>query len=90
VAITNLEAQLPPPPMFLMARGDSIVSDGESDSDDELDPNEFTNLINEYTQVIKREKSKVKRIENANATLDVTLIFSNFKFEANLVITFAN
>ena len=28
------------------------------DSDDELDPNEFANLIDEYTSVIKREKAR--------------------------------
>ena len=61
VAITNIEAPLPPPPMCLMAKESSKVSDDESEeSDDELDPNEFANLINEYTQVIKKEKSKVK------------------------------
>jgi hypothetical protein len=57
VAITNHEIPLSPPPMCLMAKGNAKVSDGESDeSDDELDPNEFSNLIHEYTCIIKREK----------------------------------
>jgi hypothetical protein len=43
VAITNHETPLPPPPMCLMSKGNSKVSDGESDeSDDEFDPNEFS------------------------------------------------
>jgi hypothetical protein len=48
VAITNHEIPLPPPPMCLMVKSNSKVSDGESDkSDGELDPNEFSNLIHE-------------------------------------------
>ena len=42
-----------------------------NDSDDELDPNEFTNLINEYTSVIKREKGKVKLLESTHAKLEL-------------------
>jgi hypothetical protein len=46
VVITNHKIPLPPPPMCLMAKGNSNVSDGKSDeSDDELGPNEFSNLI---------------------------------------------
>jgi hypothetical protein len=60
VAITNHEIPLSPPPMCLMAKGNSKVSDGESD--DELDPNKFSNLIHEYTCIIKREKGKVKKL----------------------------
>jgi glycine cleavage system protein P-like pyridoxal-binding family len=62
IAISNHDAPLPPPPMCLMVRGNLMVSDGESDSDDEIDPNEFSNLIHEYTCIIKREKGKVKDI----------------------------
>jgi DNA repair exonuclease SbcCD ATPase subunit len=54
--------------MCLMAKGNSKVSDGESD--DELDPNEFSNLIHEYTRIIKREKGKVKKLESAHASLE--------------------
>jgi hypothetical protein len=53
-----------------MAKGSSKVSDDESD--EELDPDEFANLINEYTCVIKREKGKVKRLEEARAKLEVS------------------
>jgi hemerythrin-like domain-containing protein len=54
-----------------MAKGNSKVSDGESDeSDDELDPNEFSNRIHQYTCIIKREKGKVKKLESAHASLE--------------------
>ena len=48
--------------MCLMAKGNTKVCevDSDNDSDDELDPYEFTNLINEYTSVIKRKKGKVR------------------------------
>jgi hypothetical protein len=73
VALTDFEPPLPPPPMCLMAKGNSKVSDDKSeDSDDELDPNEFANLIYEYTSMIKREKSKVKQLESAHATLEAS------------------
>jgi hypothetical protein len=71
VAITNHEIPLSPPPMCLMAKGNSKVSDGESDkSDDELDPNKFSNLIHEYTCIIKREKDKVKKLESAHGSFE--------------------
>jgi hypothetical protein len=69
VALTDLESPLPPPPMCLMAKGNSKVYDGKSD-DEELDPNEFSNLIHEYTCIIKREKGKVKKLESAHASLE--------------------
>ena len=54
IALTNEEPSLHPPPMCLMAKCNTKVfeEDSDSDSDDELDPYEFTNLINEYTSVI--------------------------------------
>jgi hypothetical protein len=71
VAITNHEISLPPLPMCLMAKGNSKVSNGESDeSDDELDPNKFSNLIHEYTYIIKRKKGKVKKLKSAHASLE--------------------
>jgi hypothetical protein len=69
VALTDLESPLPPPPMCLMAKGNSKVYDGESD-DEELDTNEFSNLIHEYTCIIKREKGKVKKLESAHASFE--------------------
>jgi hypothetical protein len=54
--------------MCLMAKGNSKVSDGESD--DELDLNKFSNLIHEYTCIIKREKGKVKKVESAHISLE--------------------
>jgi hypothetical protein len=68
VAITNHEIPLPPPPMCLMAKGNSKISDGKSD--DELDPNKLSNLIHEYTCIIKREKGKVKMLESTHASLE--------------------
>jgi hypothetical protein len=68
VAIINHEIPLPPPPMCLMAKGNSKVSDCESD--DELDPNKFSNLIHEYTCIIKREKGNVKKLESAHASFE--------------------
>jgi hypothetical protein len=70
VAITNYEILLSPPPMCLMAKGNSKVSNDESD--DELDPNEFSNLIHEYTCIIKREKDKIKKLESANASFELS------------------
>jgi hypothetical protein len=55
--------------MCLMAKGNSKVYDGESD-DEELDTNEFSNLIHEYTCIIKREKGKVKKLESAHASFE--------------------
>jgi hypothetical protein len=68
VALINCESPLPPPPMCLMAKGKLKVSDGESD--DELDPNEFSNPIYEYTCIIKREKGNVNKLESAHASLE--------------------
>jgi hypothetical protein len=72
VALTDLESPLPPPPMCLMAKGNSKVYDGESDEsdDEELGPNEFSNLIHEYTCIIKREKGKVKKLESAHSSFE--------------------
>jgi hypothetical protein len=68
VALTDFESPLPPPPMCLMAKVNSMISDGESD--DEFDPNEFSNFILEYTYIIKREKGKVKKLESSHASLE--------------------
>jgi hypothetical protein len=70
VALTDFESPLPPPPMCLMAKCNSKVSDGESDN--KLDPNEFSNLIHEYTCIIKRKKGKVKKLESAHASLELS------------------
>jgi len=73
IALTNEESPLHPPPMCLMAKGNTKVCevDSDNDSDEELDPYEFTNLINEYTSVIKREKGKVKILESTHAKLEL-------------------
>jgi hypothetical protein len=69
VALTNLESPLPPLPMCLMAKSNSKVYDGESD-DEELDPNKFSNLIHEYTCIIKREKDKVKKLKSLHVSFE--------------------
>jgi hypothetical protein len=53
-------------------RYNSKVYDGESDKsdDEELDPNEFSNLIHENTCIIKREKCKVEKLESAHASFE--------------------
>jgi hypothetical protein len=51
-----------------MVKGNSKVSDSESD--DELDPNEFSNVIYEYTCIIKRKKDKVKKLKSARGSLE--------------------
>ena len=73
IALTNEEPPLPPPPMCLMAKGNTKVCevDSEDDSDEELHPYEFPNLINEYTSVIKREKGEVKILESTHAKLEL-------------------
>ena len=67
IALTNEESSLSPSPMCLMAKGKTKVCEEDSDSDEELDPYEFTNLINEYTSVIKRKKGKVKILVSTHA-----------------------
>ena len=56
-----------------MAKGNTKVceKDSDTDSDDKLDPNEFANLVKEYTSVIKREKGKVKLLESTHAKLEL-------------------
>ena len=56
-----------------MAKGKTKVCevDSDNDSDEELDPYEFTNLINEYTSVIKRENGKVNILESTHAKLEL-------------------
>jgi hypothetical protein len=51
-----------------MDKGTSKISDGKSD--DELNPNEFYNLIHEYTCIINIEKSKVNKLESTHASLE--------------------
>jgi hypothetical protein len=71
VTLTDFVSPPPPSPMCLMVKGNPKVSNGEIDeSNDELDPNEFSNLIHEYTYIIKREKGKVKKLDNAQASLE--------------------
>jgi hypothetical protein len=36
----------------------------------EFDPNEFSNLIHEYTYIIKREKGKIKKLESAHDSFE--------------------
>jgi chromosome segregation ATPase len=68
-----------------MAKGNAKISNGESDeSDNELDPNEFSNLIHEYTCIIKKEKDKVKKLENAHASFESSHNYLLAKYNALL------
>ena len=73
IPITKEDPPLPPRLVCLMEKGNSKVHDEESeeenDSDDEIDPNDFTNLINEDTSMIKKEKVKFKVLEEVHAKL---------------------
>jgi hypothetical protein len=42
----------------------------QKESDNELDLNEFSNLIHEYTCIIKRERGNVKKLESAHVPLE--------------------
>jgi hypothetical protein len=68
--------------MCLLAKGNSKVSGGESD--DELDPNELSNLIHEYTCIIKREKGKIKKLESAHDSLESSHNYLLTKYNALL------
>lgn len=71
LAIVNKDdSPLRPPPMCLMAKGNSKVCEDSSDDDDELSPDELASMINEYHAIIKREKAKVKALELARAKLE--------------------
>lgn len=63
LAITKDDQPLPPPPMCLMAQGKDKVCQ------EEIDPNAFSNLILEFTQMIEKEKAKFKVLAGVHAKL---------------------
>jgi hypothetical protein len=69
IAIMDDEPPLPPPPMCFMAKH-SKVSDsdnsGSSSSDDELSPIALKDLLDEYTSMIKKQKSKLKALDETH------------------------
>ncbi|XP_025825200.1 uncharacterized protein LOC112900569 [Panicum hallii] len=94
IAINDDEPPLPPPPMCLMARGNSKVSDDEhssrdDDSDNDLLPNELRSILEEYTDVIKKYKSKCKSLEGEHiklkASYDELLVRHNEHYEVVLL-----
>ena len=78
----NDDSSLHPPPMCLMAKGNTKVCDDSSD--DELSPDDLASMINEYHTIIKREKSKVKALEEARAKLESANLDLLDKYESIL------
>ena len=74
IAIHDDEPPLPAPPMCLMARGNSKVSSDDSssnddDSDNDLSPTYLKLLLDEYNDIIKKLKSKLKCLKNVHVEL---------------------
>jgi hypothetical protein len=64
------EPPLPPPPMCFMAKHSKVSdsdSSGSSSSDDDLSP--LAGLLDEYTSMIKKQKSKLKALEETHEKL---------------------
>ena len=58
LAISSKGPHLPPPPMCLMGKGSSkVTKESFDDSGDELNPDEFASMIEEFETMIKREKA---------------------------------
>jgi hypothetical protein len=75
IAIMDDEPPLLPPPMCFMAKH-SKVSDsnnsGSSSSDDELSPLALKDLLDEYTFMIKKQKSKLKALDETHEKLKLS------------------
>jgi hypothetical protein len=71
----NEEPPLPPPPMCFM-ENHSKVSDsdcsGSSSSDDDLSPLALKGLLDEYTSMIKKQKSKLKALDETHEKLKLS------------------
>jgi hypothetical protein len=69
------EPALPPPPMCFMAKhskvSDSDISDSSS-SDDDLSPLALKGLLDEYTSMIKKQKSELKALEETHEKLKLS------------------
>jgi hypothetical protein len=75
IAIMDDEPPLPPPPMCFMAKYSKVSdsdSSGSSSSDDELSPLALTDLLDEYTSMIKKQKSKLKVLDETHEKLKLS------------------
>jgi hypothetical protein len=66
------EPPLPSPPMCFMAKHSKVSdsdSSGSSSSDDDLSPLSLKGLLDEYTSMIKKQKSKLKALEETHEKL---------------------
>jgi hypothetical protein len=72
----NEEPPLPPPPMCFMAKhskvSDSDSSGSSSSDDDDLSPLAFKGLLDEYTSMIKKQKSKLKALYETHEKLKLS------------------
>jgi hypothetical protein len=69
------EPPLPRPPMCFMAKNSKVSgsdSSGSSNSDDELSPLAFKGLFDEYTSMIKKQKSKLKTFDETHEKLKLS------------------
>jgi hypothetical protein len=69
------EPLLPPPPMCFMAKHSKVSdsdSSGSSSSDDELSPLALKGLLDEYTSMIKKQKSKLKALGETHEKLKLS------------------
>jgi hypothetical protein len=75
VIMDDEEPPLPPPPMCFMAKHSKVSdsdSSGSSSSDDELSPLAFKGLLDEYTSMIKKQKSKLKELDETHEKLKLS------------------
>ncbi|XP_014661305.1 uncharacterized protein LOC106804531 [Setaria italica] len=66
------ELPLLPPPMCFMAKSGNKVSNDKSDSsdsDNDLSPNELRSLLEDYNDMIKKQRAKIKVLEETYAKL---------------------
>jgi hypothetical protein len=71
------EPTLPPPPMCFMAKHSKVSDSDSSDfssSDDDLSPLALKGLIDEYTSMIKKQKSKLKALERPMRNLSYQMM----------------
>jgi predicted RNase H-like nuclease (RuvC/YqgF family) len=69
------EPPLPRPPMCFMAEHSKVSDSDSSDfssSDDDLSPIVFKGLLDKYTSMIKKQKSKLKALEETHEKLKLS------------------
>jgi hypothetical protein len=69
------EPSLPSPPMCFMAKHSKVSDSNSSDSsssDDDLSPNALNGLLDEYTSMIKGQKSNLKPLEETHEKLKLS------------------